>query len=900
MDRNLCHEKVAVEYATPLNLSSAIFSAKQLTDHEDEEPLAECVFKPNPESETDRIYQKSSDAKHRRVVNAAVRPSISQSYGLEMNCKYDEVSEQKFNIEYAAIESGQLEETVGGNENSVEQTNRGKRRCSKWDQGPKEDKKEVIEERKCKKGKTVWDANDFQTTVQEPLQLTELRSRVCEPLLDLEVQSLKKRFSEISSILDPLVDDKLEIGVYAFDKLIKEREKIFLELAKRNAIISKELYVPVKEYPKYNFIGLILGPKGNTQKRMELKSGCMIRLRGKDSSKSAQEVDSSEDEELNVYIEAVSQKSLDAAVCMVNKLLISVEDEVNDLKRAHLEEVSNLKEATLFSSCSVCKEPGHDQLACPLKKATLKASSDTCVSFSRPSFSCPVTHSNLKIKSSREIDAANLYVGYLPQTIDDSRLHDLFSPFGTITQLRVTLDKKTGYSMGYGFVRFDTPSAANLAIMHMNGYQIGGHRLRVRIAGAPPATGQPATSFLPVCSNPGPATVATSYSALPHYMMPKSEVSVLNDEGMGVSSSLHMESSNKISQTEAPTLPQKASGSNLFVGYLPPTVDDSGLWELFSSFGTIIHLKVPLDMVTGYSKGYGFVRYDTPSAASLAIMHMNGYEVDGRRLTVRIAGDPPATGQPTMSLLPVNPVPGPATVATSCPALPEGMVLNSEGLCYPSSQHIKYSTNLYVGYLPQTIDDSCLRELFSPFGAVTQSSVVLDMRTGYSKGYGFVSFDTPSAASLAMMHMNGYQIDGHRLAVRLRTVGAAPPTGPPATSRLPLYSIPQHTTVATSCPALPSYMMPNFSQNMESKNENDAPIISQEVSGSTGSNTQLSTTASVLRSSESGTASSSAGSLTALSSTGLAAASSKSRSVISSYSFSSLFCGDHDYRDSSL
>ena len=379
-----------------------------------------------------------------------------------------------------------------------------------------------------------------------------------------------------------------------------------------------------------------------------------------------------------------------------------------------------------------------------------------------------------------------------------------------------------------------------------------------------------------------PSTVATGYLALPDYTVSQAQLSVLDGEGLGYPSSLNMEYL-----------------SNLKIEFLPQTVDDSRLWELFSSFGTITQLKVALDR-TGYSKGYGFVKFDNPSAASLAIMHMNGYEVDGRRLTVRIAGDPPATGQPTMSLLPVNPVPGPATVATSCPALPEGMVLNSEGLCYPSSQHIKYSTNLYVGYLPQTIDDSCLRELFSPFGAVTQSSVVLDMRTGYSKGYGFVSFDTPSAASLAMMHMNGYQIDGHRLAVRLRTVGAAPPTGPPATSRLPLYSIPQHTTVATSCPALPSYMMPNFSQNMESKNENDAPIISQEVSGSTGSNTQLSTTASVLRSSESGTASSSAGSLTALSSTGLAAASSKSRSVISSYSFSSLFCGDHDYRDSSL
>ncbi|WOG91338.1 hypothetical protein DCAR_0310587 [Daucus carota subsp. sativus] len=161
-------------------------------------------------------------------------------------------------------------------------------------------------------------------------------------------------------------------------------------LAKRNATISKELYVPVKEYPMYNFIGLILGPKGNTQKRMELKTGARIRLRGKDLSKSAQEADPSEDEDLNVYIEAVSQKSLDDAVCMVEKLLIPVEDEMNDHKRAQLQELWNLKAESCISSCSVCKEPGHNKFACPLKKTTLKAACEACGSFSHSTSGCPL------------------------------------------------------------------------------------------------------------------------------------------------------------------------------------------------------------------------------------------------------------------------------------------------------------------------------------------------------------------------------------------------------------------------------------------------------------------------------------------------------------------------------
>ena len=31
----------------------------------------------------------------------------------------------------------------------------------------------------------------------------------------------------------------------------------------------RKIYVPVKEYPDYNFIGLILGPRGFTQRQME-------------------------------------------------------------------------------------------------------------------------------------------------------------------------------------------------------------------------------------------------------------------------------------------------------------------------------------------------------------------------------------------------------------------------------------------------------------------------------------------------------------------------------------------------------------------------------------------------------------------------------------------------------
>jgi hypothetical protein len=51
---------------------------------------------------------------------------------------------------------------------------------------------------------------------------------------------------------------------------------------------TRKLPIPVKEYPNYNFIGLIIGPRGKTQKEMEYRTGCKISIRGKgnDANKS--------------------------------------------------------------------------------------------------------------------------------------------------------------------------------------------------------------------------------------------------------------------------------------------------------------------------------------------------------------------------------------------------------------------------------------------------------------------------------------------------------------------------------------------------------------------------------------------------------------------------------------
>ncbi|PSS00742.1 hypothetical protein BD289DRAFT_450098 [Coniella lustricola] len=48
---------------------------------------------------------------------------------------------------------------------------------------------------------------------------------------------------------------------------------------------QEKVYVPVNDYPEINFIGLLIGPRGNTLKKMETESGAKIAIRGQNELK---------------------------------------------------------------------------------------------------------------------------------------------------------------------------------------------------------------------------------------------------------------------------------------------------------------------------------------------------------------------------------------------------------------------------------------------------------------------------------------------------------------------------------------------------------------------------------------------------------------------------------------
>ncbi|KAJ6427975.1 hypothetical protein OIU84_023393 [Salix udensis] len=90
--------------------------------------------------------------------------------------------------------------------------------------------------------------------------------------------------------------------------------------------------IPVKEYPGYNFIGLIFGLRSETQKRVEKETGAKIQLHASNAHTGEKVEISPSDgnetqvvyEELSVLVTADTFEKVDAAVVLIELLLTSV------------------------------------------------------------------------------------------------------------------------------------------------------------------------------------------------------------------------------------------------------------------------------------------------------------------------------------------------------------------------------------------------------------------------------------------------------------------------------------------------------------------------------------------------------------------------------------------------
>ncbi|KAL8046385.1 hypothetical protein ABFX02_08G174400 [Erythranthe guttata] len=174
-----------------------------------------------------------------------------------------------------------------------------------------------------------------------------------------------------------------------------------------------------------------------------------------------------------------------------------------------------------------------------------------------------------------------IFVGDLAGDVTDYVLQETFKAvYQSVKGAKVVTDRTTGRSKGYGFVKFGDEREQQRAMSEMNGVLCSTRPMRIGPA-----------------ANKKPMTTTTQQSS---YQSPQG--------GGG-------------SQGES-----DPNNTTIFVGGLDPNVTDDHLKQVFSQYGELVHVKIPV------GKRCGFVQFAERACAEQALGNLNGTQLGGQNI----------------------------------------------------------------------------------------------------------------------------------------------------------------------------------------------------------------------------------------------------------------------------
>ncbi|KAL3985977.1 KH domain family protein [Acanthocheilonema viteae] len=170
-------------------------------------------------------------------------------------------------------------------------------------------------------------------------------------LIDKEIAKIRGNIKRMTEVNEERA--KKEKSVETSEREIPQKaadDKPPITTNGKKVLLQEKIFIPVNEYPNYNFVGRILGPRGMTAKQLEEESGCRIMVRGRGSIREGSShrqtiYNDNMKENLHVLVqcedfEEAAKDKMKRAVECIRYMLIPPPDGEDELKRKQLLELS--------------------------------------------------------------------------------------------------------------------------------------------------------------------------------------------------------------------------------------------------------------------------------------------------------------------------------------------------------------------------------------------------------------------------------------------------------------------------------------------------------------------------------------------------------------------------------
>jgi len=363
--------------------------------------------------------------------------------------------------------------------------------------------------------------------------------------------------------------------------------------------------------------------------------------------------------------------------------------------------------------------------------------------------------------SASEPALSNLIVNYIPPTYNETKLRQLFAAYGEVESCRLMLDKISGQSMGYGFIKFKTSESANRAMTELNGRPLDGKILKVSLAR--PSTAHSTQANLYVAGFPSSYTTDQLVLMFSPYgrIVDSKILSDLRGEdrdsgapkGVGFVRFEHKpEAENAISALNGMTLP----GMEHPLKVKFADTNDEKMRKrnrIMMPGGGFNRVGAPVAFAP-YGSGYSAATPAAAVAATVADYYAQYAAYYG-------GGTPAAVAavQQQQQQLQLQQQQQQQQLVAQMP------VAHAAGFTFAGATN----PPVFVYNLPGDTDESLVYRLFGSYGAIVHVKVVKDPVTGQCKGYAFITFARVEDATMAIAALNGSTLRGKVLQVSFKT-----------------------------------------------------------------------------------------------------------------------------------